>query len=191
MSRQNTPSLRRCAIALATLAACATGGLAVAQSSVPATAPMSSGKLAHSDHEFVENALQAGLFEVEESQLALQRSQNTQIKGFAQQMIDDHTKAAQELSSLAESKGEKAVDKPSMGERAKIDMLKMHKEAFDKNYAESQVNAHQDAVKLFRKEATEGKDADLKAFAAKTLPTLEHHLTMAQGLKDATKTASR
>lgn len=161
-----------------------TGNTGTTSGSTGATT--SSGKLAHADSEFIENATQSGLFEVEESQLALSRSQNTQVKSFAQQMVDDHTKANQELTGLAQQKGAKIPDKPSMTQRAKIDLLKAHKDAFDKNYAESQVNGHESTIKLFRKEAQNGKDADLKAWASKTLPTLEHHLQMAQELKAAT-----
>ena len=147
------------------------------------------GKLAHADSSFIENASQSGLFEVEESQLALSRSQNTQVKAFAQQMVDDHTKANQELMGLAQQKGVKVADKPSMMMRGKIDVLKARKDGFDHHYAESQVNAHESTIKLFRKEAQDGKDADVKAWAAKMLPALEHHLQMAQDLRKATDDA--
>ena len=187
-----TSSLRLGALGLAIcmLAAGASAQTTSGSASSSGNAAMAGGsgsaKLAHGDKEFIENAAQSGLFEVEQSQLALTRTQDAGVKTFAQQMVDDHTKANQELMSLAQSKGAKVPDKPSMTQRGKIDLLKTHKTAFDKNYAESQVNAHESTIKLFRKEASDGKDADLKAWASKTLPALEHHLQMAQALKTAT-----
>ncbi len=177
-SRLGTLGVALCMIAV--------GASAQTASAPAAPAASTSSKLAHADSAFIKDAAEAGNFEVEESQLALSRTSNAQVKSFAQQMVDDHTKAGQELAGLAQSKGVKVSDKPSMAQRAKIDLLKTHKDGFDKNYAESQANAHDSVVKMFRKEASEGKDADVKAWAAKTLPTLEHHQQMAQELKTAT-----
>ena len=143
--------------------------------------------VAHSDAAFMKDAAQAGNFEVQGSQLALTKASSAQVKTFAQQMIDDHTKAGQELATLAASKGVKLSNEPSIAEKAKLKLLGTHEGAkFDAKYAESVgVSAHEDAVKLFTKAASEAKDADVKAFAAKTLPTLQHHLQMAQDLKAA------
>jgi putative membrane protein len=144
-----------------------------------------SAKLARADTRFMDSAARAGLAEVEGSKLAQNKGVNTQVKGFAQQMIDDHEKAHKELQSLAESKGVKLPDAPSLAQRAKIKLLSARDGAgFDRQYASSiGVSAHEDAVKLFQKAARDAKDADVKAFAAKTLPTLEHHLQMARELK--------
>jgi putative membrane protein len=141
--------------------------------------------LARSDSSFLNNAAQGGLAEVESSKLALTKGVNTQIKGFAQQMVDDHEKAYKELQALAASKGVKLPDAPSVAQRAKIKLLSARDGAgFDRQYASSMgVSAHEDTVKLFQKAARDAKDADVKAFAAKALPTLEHHLQMARELK--------
>ena len=91
----------------------------------------------------------------------------------------------QALQALAASKGMKLPDAPSIAQRAKIKLLSARDGAgFDRQYASSMgVSAHEDTVKLFQKAARDAKDADVKAFAAKTLPTLEHHLQMARDLK--------
>lgn len=154
----------------------------------PAKSPGSSAKVARVDSAFMKQAAQNGNTEVEASKLALTKSSNPQVKTFAQQMIDDHTKTGDELKSLASSKGVELSDKPSMMQSAKIKALDAMSGAnFDKRYASIVgVSAHEDTVKLFQKESTKAKDADVKAFADKTLPGLQHHLEMAQALKTST-----
>jgi putative membrane protein len=171
-------------IALSALIAAGTATAFAADSKVPRT-----------DASFMKNAAEAGSAEVDSSKLALDKSSSADVKTFAQHMVDDHTKAGDELKALAQQKGVTVSDKPSIAQTAKIDLLKTTSGVtFDRHYASTfGVTAHQDTVALFRKEAQNGKDADVKAWAAKTLPTLEHHLTMAQDLKSKTaaeKTAS-
>jgi putative membrane protein len=147
--------------------------------------------LAHADSSFVKDAAEAGLFEVQAAQVAQQKGNDPQVKTFAQTMIDDHTKANQELESLAQQKGVTLPTSPSVTQKAKLGTLNhWTKSGFDHHYADDQVSAHKDAVKLFTKESTDSKDADLKAWAAKTLPTLQHHLEMAQQLASETKSSS-
>ena len=107
-------------------------------------------------------------------------------------MIDDHTKANDELSQLATSKGLKLPTSPSLTEQAKLKTLEHWSHSgFDHHYADGVgVSAHKDAVKAFTKASSSAKDADVKALSSKTLPTLQHHLEMAQQLSDATKNSS-
>ena len=144
--------------------------------------------VAHRDAAFMKDAAHAGQMEIEGSRLALTKSSNPKVKEFAQKIIDDHTQAGQELATLAAAKGVKLPDEPSLTQKAKLKMLGTHEGAkFDAKYAETiGVDAHEDAVKLFTKASNDAKDADVKAFAANTLPTLQHHLQMAQDLKAAT-----
>ncbi|MET0520171.1 MAG: DUF4142 domain-containing protein [Burkholderiaceae bacterium] len=144
--------------------------------------------LDHADASFLREAAQAGHAEVEGSKLALQKSSNTQVKGFAQQIIDDHTKAGQDLAALASSKGVELPDGPSVAQTAKLKLLSMSDGAkFDARYAQTiGVDAHRDAVKLFSKASTSAKDAEVKAFAGRTLPTLQQHLQAAQELQRST-----
>jgi putative membrane protein len=146
------------------------------------------GKLSRADAAFLKQAAQNGHAEVESSKLAVTKAANTQVKGFAQQMVDDHTKANQELAALAASKGVEVPNEPSVAQKAKMKVLSSADGAnFDKRYADSMgVAAHQDTIKLFQKAASGANDPDVKAFASKTLSTLQHHLQMAQDLKTAT-----
>jgi putative membrane protein len=145
-------------------------------------------KLARSDVGFLKDAAKAGMAEVQASQLAVQKATDPSVKAFAQKMVDDHGKAHDELKALAQSKGVDLPDDPSMMQKGKMKLLSSADGAtFDKRYADSMgVKAHEDTVKLFQKAASNAKDADVKAFAAKTLPTLQEHLKMAQDLHTTT-----
>jgi putative membrane protein len=141
--------------------------------------------LASADKDFLENAAQGGHTEVEGSKMAQTKSSNADVKQFADKMVQDHTKANQELVALASKKGYTPPDEPSLIQRTKLKALSaLDGHSFDKMYASQiGVSAHEDTVKLFQKEAADGKDADVKAWAAQTLPTLQQHLEMAKALQ--------
>ncbi|MNV58971.1 hypothetical protein D3C71_1513690 [compost metagenome] len=184
------------------------GSVAVAQQTAPATpstpaapatgaapttpaAPMAAeSKLDSNDRDFIENAAQSGHMEVEGSKMALEKSQNAEVKKFAQQMIDDHTKAGQQLAALAKSKGVDVPTDPSLMQQAKLKTLGLRDEGFDEAYAEGVgVSAHEDAVKLFEEASNEAKDPEVKQFATETLPKLQQHLQMAKTLEQSVKNA--
>lgn len=130
---------------------------------------------------FWTTAARDGMAEVEMAQLALKKSQNADVKSFAQMMITDHTKANNELKSLAAKK--KVVLPTDMGSSHKETMDELNELSgaeFDKEYVAAMVSAHESAVQLFEDNADDS-DADIKAFASKTLPTLKAHL---QKIKD-------
>jgi putative membrane protein len=141
--------------------------------------------LSGQDKSFLKDAAEGGNAEVEGSKIALEKSSSADVKAFAQAMVDDHGKAGSELKGLAEQKGVKVSDTPSTLKKAEIKMLSERKgSSFDQHYADSiGVKAHQDTIKLFQKEVDKGTDADVKAWASKTLPALQHHLEEAQALK--------
>jgi putative membrane protein len=141
--------------------------------------------LPHKDKAFLEHAAEAGNAEVEASKLALEKTANPDVKTFATLMIDEHTTVGDRLKKLATTKNLKVPDRPGVTQRAKIAILgKLDGATFDEQYVSTiGVSAHKDAVDLFKKGATESKDAEVKDFAAKTLPNLEHHLEMANALK--------
>ena len=147
-----------------------------------------SAKLSHQDKSFLKDAAEGGNAEVEASKVAVSQSTSADVKTFAQQMVDDHGKAGSELKALADQKGVKVPDDPSTVKKAEIKMLSGRKgSSFDQHYADSiGVKAHEDTVKLFQKEVDKGTDADVKAWAQKTLPALQHHLEMARQLKTKT-----
>ena len=151
--------------------------------------------LSSSDQKFMMEAAMGGMEEVELGRLAATRGSSDAVKQFAQRMVDDHSKANEELMGIASTKG---VTLPTaLDDKHKADVAKMSQLSgaeFDRAYVkEAGVKDHNKAAKLFQGEADKGKDADVKAFAAKTLPTVQEHLRMAQDLDNgmrATKSAA-
>ncbi len=141
------------------------------------------------DHQFVEDAAGGGLAEVKLSQLAVDRSSNATVKDFAQTMVTEHTKANDELRSLADGRTLMLpTELPKNAQKTWDDLNNLSGDKFDKAYADVLVDDHKKTVKLFEKEAKHGEDATLKAWAAKTLPTLQHHLEMAIAVQKSVKT---
>lgn len=144
----------------------------------------SAADLSLSDKRFLKNAAESGNYEVEGSKLALKTSKNVEVQKFAKMMVDDHTKAGAKLKALASSKGVDVSPEPSLVQQAKLKYLGTRNGAkFDDKYAETVgVSAHEATVKLFEDAADDASDADIKKFAADTLPTLKHHLELAKAL---------
>jgi putative membrane protein len=139
--------------------------------------------LSSQDKEFVATAASAGMLEVQLGQFAAQNASNGEVKKFGAHMVDDHSRANEELKTLA---AEKSIEIPG-------DLSDKHKEVrdrleklsggdFDKAYVAQMVEDHQKVVSAFEKEASDGGNDALKGFAQKTLPVLRHHLEMAQDL---------
>jgi putative membrane protein len=158
--------------------------------SMPGTNEMTGSKTSTTtaDTDFMTKAALGGMAEVELGKLAATRAQNPEVKKFAQQMVTDHTKANDELKALA---GEKNFSMPvrlDPKHQAVMDKLNgLSGAAFDKAYVEAMVADHEESVALFKSEADGGKDADAKAWAAKTLPALQMHLDMIKGIQSKMK----
>ena len=163
--------------------------LVVVAALVVGTSAWAKDNAAHADASFMKNAAESGLAEVEASRMASTKAANTQVKGFAQQMIDDHTKANDELKALAASKNITLPTEPDLVLKARLKALSGEQGAkFDDRYAEQfGVKAHEDSLRLFQNAANKSKDAEVKAFAQKQLPTLQHHLEMAKDLRKTTR----
>jgi putative membrane protein len=127
--------------------------------------------------------------------MAQQKASSDQVKQFGARMVDDHSKANDELKQIASAKGITLPTDLDAKHKAKMDkMQKLSGAQFDRAYMDDMLSDHKHDVADFKKEASSGKDSELKAFAAKTLPTLEDHLKMAQSTHAAvkgSKTASR
>jgi putative membrane protein len=124
------------------------------------------------------------VFEIESSKLALQKG-NDATKAFAQQMVTDHEKTTAELKALLASGKVQGNPVATLTEdfKEEVDELaKLDGDEFSEEYIDDQVEAHEDAVDLFKRYAEEGENAELKSWAAKTLPALQHHYQMAQDL---------
>ncbi|MGB5828754.1 MAG: DUF4142 domain-containing protein [Pseudomonas mandelii] len=159
--------------------------LAVALSTSMGTA------FAATSNDFVDNAAAGGIAEIETSRLALEKSSSADIKKFANMMITDHSKANDELAALAKKNDIEVPDETTLVKQAKEKILEMRDESFDAAYANNQLKAHEDTIKLFEKQANTVTDdkvkgaTDLKGFAQKMLPALEKHLEMAKELQAA------
>jgi len=138
---------------------------------------------AASSDDFVDTATEAGIAEVVTSNLAQEKSQSADIKQFAQQMVTDHTKANQKLGDIARKLDISVPDEAALTDKVKKMILEWREESFDKSYVNNQVDAHEKAVELFKKEATSSDKPELKAFASDALPTLQHHLEQAKALQ--------
>jgi len=132
-----------------------------------------------SDDEFVTKAASGGLFEVKSSQLALEKATKAECKAFAEMMIKDHTKANDELKAVAGKAGIRVPADLAPAHQKMLDDLKGSRD-FDAAYSAAQLKAHEEAVALFTAASTSVKDAGLRDFATKTLPTLKMHLDHAR-----------
>ncbi len=155
-------------------------------STAGASSKSANAKLSHADRKFIEEAAKGGMAEVELGKVVEQRAASQDVKQFAQKMVTDHSKANEELRQLAQEKGvtmpadTKATEKHEANKLAKLEGEKL-----DREYMKHMVKDHQKDVKEFQKEAQKAKDPDVKAFAQKTLPTLQDHLQMAQNTEAA------
>lgn len=140
------------------------------------------------DREFFTKAAQGGIFEVKAAQFVAGKAQNQEVKAFAQRMIADHTKANDELKALAAKKGVTLPTDVNDDQRKDYDELaKLSGAELDKEYVSMMVSDHNDDVDEFSEQATEANDADLRAFAAKTLPVLQSHQAQIKEIKSKMK----
>ncbi len=149
-------------------------------------------ELAAQDRHFVTTAAEAGAAEVAMGKLAAERASSAEVKAFASHMVTDHTKAGDELKKVAGAKGAQLTEQPSAKDQRELDKLsKLQGADFDREYVKVQLAAHKDAVLLFKKEASAGRDSDLKQLASSTLPTLQEHLQRVQQLSKSPMRTSR
>jgi putative membrane protein len=138
-------------------------------------------EMTNDDKEFVTMAGMGGLAEVQMGNLALQKASSADVKAFAQRMVADHSKANAELAEFATAKGLALATELGGDPRAALEHLtSLSGAAFDKAYMTHMVEDHEKDVAEFDKASTSATDADLKAWAGRTLPTLKEHLEMAK-----------
>ena len=160
------------------------GGASTREAAPSRTGAPGSGQLDKSDEQFVMKAAQSGLTEVQLGEIASQKAASEPVKELGAMMVKDHTKANQELSGIVGKKGLALPTEPDSKHKAKVDKLsKLSGSEFDKEYVDAMVDSHKKGVSEFEKASKSAKDPDIKAFAAKTLPTLQGHLQHVQGLK--------
>ena len=145
--------------------------------------------LSSRDSNFVMQAAQTGMLEVQLGKLAVQRGSSAGVKQYGQQMVDEHTEANQELMQFAMQKKVEMPTEMSSQNKALIDRLsKLSGTSFDTAYKQAMLDSHKQAIALFQAQSQQGQDPELKAWAAQTLPNLQAHLQMVnQMLADTSK----
>ncbi|MDB5756189.1 MAG: hypothetical protein JWR56_2617 [Massilia sp.] len=155
------------------------------------TATVSSGALSKGDQKILSDIAVANMAEVNAGKIAVGKTQNADVKAFAQKMIDDHSKALDDVKALAQNKGvtlPSDVDAPHKAMAAKLD--KLSGAAFDKAYlANAGVADHTKVHTKLKSFATRAKDPDVKALAEKLLPTVDQHLQLAKEIDAKLATA--
>jgi putative membrane protein len=142
------------------------------------------GQLASKDYKFAVEAAQGGMAEVQLGELAKTKATNPQVKSFADKMVTDHNKANDELKQIVSRKGATLPTELPRKENSTLDSLQKATGAdFYKQYVEHMVKDHKKDVKDFQDASQSLNDPDLKAFAQKTLPTLQDHLRMIEQIE--------
>ncbi|HWV66345.1 DUF4142 domain-containing protein [Chitinophaga sp.] len=137
---------------------------------------------------FAVEAANGGMMEVEMGKLAQEKAQNPRVKAFATMMVNDHSKANDELKALASQKGITLPAELSTETKKHIeDLGKKTGKDFDKDYMSMMVDDHDKDVSKFEKAPDNVTDQELKTWAANTLPTLKAHQDSAKAIKDALK----
>jgi putative membrane protein len=139
---------------------------------------------------FADKVTVSNKFEIDTSNLALEYGKSDDVKSFAKSMVADHTKAGEDFkAALAKANLTPPAETLDVTHTAKYAKLRVFttEAGFDRAYVDAQVAAHEEAVALFKDYANKGETPALKDFAAKTLPTLEHHLAMVKGLSGKIK----
>jgi putative membrane protein len=145
-------------------------------------------QLARGDRKFIEEAAKGGLAEVELGKLAQQKATHDQVRQFGARMVEDHGGSHNELKQLAQIKGMSVPAAPDRSHAREIDRLdKLSGAEFDRQYMAHMLSDHRKDVSQFKKASEAAKDSDVKAFADKTLLTLQEHLKLARSINDSVK----
>ena len=145
----------------------------------PAGGQTSPNSLSSRDRTFVMQAGQLSMMEVELGRLAVQRGSSAGVKQYGQEMVEEHTRANQELMQLAMQKKVELPTEMSTQNTAMIDRLSgLSGRSFDTAYKQAMIDSHNQAIALFQAQSQQGQDPQLKAWATQKLPNLQAHLEM-------------
>jgi putative membrane protein len=148
-------------------------------------APLASAAdLAGKEERFLKNAAQGGMAETQLGELGKTKATKKGVKDFAAMMATDHTMANAELKALAGKKGVELPADIEIGQKmAREKLERLSGAEFDKEFVEQMIKDHKKTIDLFEDASKDAKDADVKSFADKTLPTLRGHLQQVEALK--------
>lgn len=151
----------------------------------PTPEPAPSANLASQDRDFLERAAEGSNAEIAMGALVHRRAGRAEVLAFGKMMIAEHGAINRQLAAIASAK--RIALPTSLGERQQNfdELVDLAREDFDREFVEAMIGDHQEAVRLFRDEASGGVDPQLKAFAAATLPKIEAHLRHAEGLRES------
>jgi putative membrane protein len=145
-------------------------------------------KLEDDGRMFIDKAASGGMMEVELGKLAQANAQSQRVKNFGAMMVRDHSKANEELKTLATKMNVTLPTTLAAEHQQHVDaMIKMKGADFDKHYMAMMAEDHVKDVDLFQKTANSVRDAEVQQFAAKTLPVLKMHLDSAKAINSALK----
>ena len=148
-------------------------------------------KDSQSTQTFVTKAAHGGMFEVQSSEIAVERTKREDVKPIAQKMIQDHGKANEDLKRVAGEVGATLPARLDNKHQSLIDKLRSAgAQSFDRTYIDAQMQAHKEAVSLFGNYARSGDNAELKKLAADTLPVLQEHERSVEALHNASSAAT-
>ncbi len=158
------------------------------QMSTPGTMPEQQRDPLEADKRFVRDAAEGAMSKVELGKLAQEKGSSDAVKEFGKRMVDDHSKAAEELKQVAAKTNISLPSElPRKTKKAKEKLSKLSGSEFDKAYAKMMLKDHKADVKDFENESKRGNIAEVKEFAAKNLPTLQEHLKLAEQMDASVK----
>ncbi len=143
------------------------------------------------DERFVKEAASGGMAEVKLGKLAEEKGANEAVKNFGARMVQDHSKADDQLKSAASQSNMNVPEKIDAQDEATYNRLsKLSGAAFDREYAKLMVTDHTHDIAAFRSEALHGENSSIKEFASQTLPTLQEHLKLARNMEKSVSTSA-
>ena len=150
-----------------------------------AAAVAAQAQVSKKDQDFITRAAAGGLYEVQAGTLAQEKGRSPTVKSFGEMLVKDHSATNDELKALASAKGVTLPGAVPADKKKRLDKIAKAKD-FDKEFVdEVGVDDHKKDIQLFEKASKDADDAEVKAFATKTLPTLKAHREHAEGLKKA------
>jgi len=153
---------------------------------VPALPKAGSTRLSINDGKFLADAAMGAMAQVELGKLAQQKAASNLVKQFGGRMVTDHDQTNDALRQIAESRGLTLPSEPDPSKRKELDKLaNLSGAAFDREYMAHMLEDHRKDVIEFKQASELAKDGEIRAFASKTLPTLEDHLKQAQSVNES------
>ncbi|HEY3705045.1 MAG TPA: DUF4142 domain-containing protein [Terracidiphilus sp.] len=143
------------------------------------------------DQKFVKNAMEGGMAEVKLGQMAAQKASSPDVKQFGQKMVDDHTRLNQQITPIATQMGlTPPAELPAKDKALQSKLEGLSGDAFDKAYMSAMLKDHKKDLAEFQKEASSGKNPQVKDAAQQGAQVIQQHLQMAQDIAQKVRAGS-